>query len=151
MTQFADHPCELKGYNDLLSITQPHIVRDIHSGYCRAGADIIATNTFTSTSVSMEDYQLQDIAYQVNYAAACKSHVKSQTNGRLRTGCVIVAGSMGPTNRRLLHFPKCERSRVPEHVTFSQLVAAYTTQAEGLIDGGADILLVETVMDTLKL
>ena len=68
--QFADHPCDLKGYNDLLSITQPQIVREIHSNYCSAGADIIETNTFTSTSVSMADYQLQDVAYQVNYAAA---------------------------------------------------------------------------------
>ena len=68
--QFVDHPCELKGYNDLLSITQPHIVREIHANYCSAGADIIETNTFTSTSVSMADYQLQDIAYQVNYEAA---------------------------------------------------------------------------------
>ena len=86
--QFADHPCELKGYNDLLSITQPHIVREIHANYCSAGADIIETNTFTSTSVSMADYQLQDIAYQVNYAAACKSLVKSQINGHRRVNRV---------------------------------------------------------------
>ena len=146
--EFADHPCELKGYNDLLSITQPHIVRDIHSGYCRAGADIIATNTFTSTSVSMEDYQLQDIAYQVNYAAACLAREvadKWSSPNRLR----YVAGSMGPTNRSCSISPNVNDPGY-RNITFSQLVAAYTTQAEGLIDGGADILLVETVMDTLN-
>ena len=146
--EFADHPCELKGYNDLLSITQPHIVRDIHSGYCRAGADIIATNTFTSTSVSMEDYQLQDIAYQVNYVAACIAREvadKWSSPNRLR----YVAGSMGPTNRSCSISPNVNDPGY-RNITFSQLVAAYTTQAEGLIDGGADILLVETVMDTLN-
>ena len=146
--EFADHPCELKGYNDLLSITQPHIVRDIHSGYCRAGADIIATNTFTSTSVSMEDYQLQDIAYQVNYAAACLAREvadKWSSPNRLR----YVAGSMGPTNRSCSISPNVNDPGY-RNITFSQLVAAYTTQAEGLIDGGTDILLVETVMDTLN-
>ena len=146
--EFADHPCELKGYNDLLSITQPHIVRDIHSGYCRAGADIIATNTFTSTSVSMEDYQLQDIAYQVNYAAARLAREvadKWSSPNRLR----YVAGSMGPTNRSCSISPNVNDPGY-RNITFSQLVAAYTTQAEGLIDGGTDILLVETVMDTLN-
>ena len=146
--EFADHPCELKGYNDLLSITQPHIVRDIHSGYCRAGADIIATNTFTSASVSMADYQLQDIAYQVNYAAARIAREvadKWSSPNRLR----YVAGSMGPTNRSCSISPNVNNPGY-RNITFSQLVAAYTTQAEGLIDGGADILLVETVMDTLN-
>ena len=146
--EFADHPCELKGYNDLLSITQPHIVRDIHSGYCRAGADIIATNTFTSTSVSMADYQLQDIAYQVNYAAARIAREvadKWSSPNRLR----YVAGSMGPTNRSCSISPNVNDPGY-RNITFSQLVAAYTPQAEGLIDGGADILLVETVMDTLN-
>ena len=146
--EFADHPCELKGYNDLLSITQPHIVRDIHSGYCRAGADIIATNTFTSTSVSMEDYQLQDIAYQVNYAAARLAREvadKWSSPNRLR----YVAGSMGPTNRSCSISPNVNDPGY-RNITFSQLVAAYTTQAEGLIDGGTDILLVETIMDTLN-
>ena len=146
--QFADHPCELKGYNDLLSITQPHIVREIHSNYCSAGADIIETNTFTSTSVSMADYQLQDFAYQVNYAAACIAREvadKWTSPDKPR----FVAGSMGPTNRSCSISPNVNDPGY-RNITFAQLVSAYTTQAEGLIDGGADLLLVETVMDTLN-
>ncbi|MCG9132813.1 methionine synthase [Candidatus Poribacteria bacterium] len=146
--QFADHPCELKGYNDLLSITQPHIVREIHANYCRAGADIIETNTFTSTSVSMADYQLQDVAYQVNYAAAQIAREvadKWTSSDKPR----FVAGSMGPTNRSCTISPNVNDPGY-RNITFSQLVSAYTTQAEGLIDGGADFLLVETVMDTLN-
>ena len=146
--QFADHPSELKGYNDLLSITQPHIVREIHENYCRAGADIIETNTFTSTSVSMADYQLQDIAYQVNYEAACiarQAADKWTSSNKPR----FVAGSMGPTNRSCSISPNVNDPGY-RNITFSQLVSAYTTQAEGLMDGGADFLLVETVMDTLN-
>ena len=146
--QFADHPCELKGYNDLLSITQPHIVKEIHANYCSAGADIIETNTFTSTSVSMADYQLQDIAYQVNYAAACLAREvadKWTSPDKPR----FVAGSMGPTNRSCSISPNVNDPGY-RNITFDQLVSAYTTQAEGLIDGGADFLLVETVMDTLN-
>ena len=146
--QFADHPCELKGYNDLLSITQPHIIKEIHTSYCNAGADIIETNTFTSTSVSMADYQLQDIAYQVNYAAACIAREvadKWTSSDKPR----FVAGSMGPTNRSCSISPNVNDPGY-RNITFDQLVSAYTTQAEGLIDGGADFLLVETVMDTLN-
>ena len=146
--QFADHPCELKGYNDLLSITQPHIVKEIHANYCNAGADIIETNTFTSTSVSMADYQLQDIAYQVNYAAASIAREvadKWTSPDKPR----FVAGSMGPTNRSCSISPDVNDPGY-RNITFAQLVSAYTTQAEGLIDGGADLLLVETVMDTLN-
>ena len=146
--RFADHPCELKGYNDLLSITQPHIVREIHASYCSAGADIIETNTFTSTSISMTDYQLQDIAYQVNYAAACIAREvadKWTSPSKPR----FVAGSMGPTNRSCTLSPNVNDPGY-RNITFSQLVSAYTTQAEGLIDGGVDLLLVETVMDTLN-
>ena len=146
--QFADHPCELKGYNDLLSITQPHIVREIHANYCSAGADIIETNTFTSTSVSMADYQLQDFAYQVNYEAACIAReVADKWTSASKPR--FVAGSMGPTNRSCTISPNVNDPGY-RNITFSQLVSAYTTQSEGLIDGGADLLLVETVMDTLN-
>ena len=146
--QFVDHPCELKGYNDLLSITQPHIVKEIHTNYCSAGADIIETNTFTSTSVSMADYQLQDIAYQVNYAAA---HIAREVADKWTSPDKprFVAGSMGPTNRSCSISPNVNDPGY-RNITFAQLVSAYTTQAEGLIDGGADLLLVETVMDTLN-
>ena len=146
--QFADHPCDLKGYNDLLSITQPHIVKEIHANYCSAGADIIETNTFTSTSVSMADYQLQDIAYQVNYAAA---HIAREVADKWTSPDKprFVAGSMGPTNRSCTISPDVNDPGY-RNITFAQLVSVYTTQAEGLIDGGADLLLVETVMDTLN-
>ena len=146
--QFADHPSELKGYNDLLSITQPNIVREIHANYCSAGADIIETNTFTSTSVSMADYQLQDLAYQVNYAAArIAREVADEWTSPDKPR--FVAGSMGPTNRSCSISPNVNDPGY-RNITFAQLVSAYTTQAEGLIDGGADFLLVETVMDTLN-
>ncbi len=146
--QFANHPSELKGYNDLLSITQPHIVREIHTNYCQAGADIIETNTFTSTSVSMADYQLEDHAYQVNYAAAqIAREVADKWSSPEKPR--FVAGSMGPTNRSCSISPNVNDPGY-RNITFSQLVSAYTTQAEGLIDGGADFLLVETVMDTLN-
>ena len=146
--QFAEHPCDLKGYNDLLSLTQPHIVKEIHESYCRAGADIIETNTFTSTAVSMADYQLQELAYQVNYAAAriaCEVAEAWTSAAKPR----FVAGSIGPTNRSCSISPDVNDPGY-RNITFSQLVAAYTTQAEGLIDGGVDLLLVETVMDTLN-
>ncbi len=146
--QFADHSCDLKGYNDLLSITQPHIVREIHTNYCRVGSDIIETNTFTSTSVSMADYQLQDEAYQVNYAAAqIAREVADEWSSATKPR--FVAGSMGPTNRSCSISPNVNDPGY-RNITFAQLVAAYITQAEGLIDGGVDLLLVETVMDTLN-
>ena len=105
--QFVNHPRELKGYNDLLSITQPHIVREIHTNYCRAGADIIETNTFTSTSVSMADYQLQDEAYQVNFAAAqIAREVVDEWSSPERPR--FVAGSMGTYKSQLLYLAKRE-------------------------------------------
>ncbi len=145
---FADHTSELKGYNDLLSITQPQIIREIHSSYCNAGADILTTNTFTSTSVSMADYQLEEFAYQVNVSAA-------QIAREIADACStvekthFVAGSMGPTNRSCSISPDVNDPGY-RNITFAELVSAYTTQAEGLIDGGVDLLLVETVMDTLN-
>ncbi len=146
--RFAEHPSELKGYNDLLSLTQPHIVREIHSGYCQAGSDIISTNTFTSTAVSMADYQLQELAYQVNSAAArIAREVADKWTSPEKPR--FVAGSMGPTNRSCSISPNVNDPGY-RNVTFAQLVDAYTTQAEGLIDGGADLLLIETVMDTLN-
>ena len=147
-TQFADHSHELKGYNDLLSITQPQIIREIHSNYCQAGSDIIETNTFTSTSVSMADYQLQDESYQINYAAAQIAREAADeytTHHKPR----FVAGSIGPTNRSCSISPDVNDPGY-RNITFSELVDSYTTQVEGLIDGGVDILLVETVMDTLN-
>lgn len=146
--QFSDHPSDVKGYNDLLSITQPHIVREIHTNYCEVGSDIIETNTFTSTTVSMLDYQLEDYSYEVNFAAAKIAREvadKYSTEKKPR----FVAGSMGPTNRSCTISPNVNDPGF-RNITFSDLVAAYTIQAKGLIDGGVDFLLVETVMDTLN-
>ena len=145
---FSDHSCELKGYNDLLSITQPQIIKEIHTEYCRAGADIIETNTFTSTSVSMADYELEDYAYQVNLSAAQIAREVADTCSTPEK-THFVAGSMGPTNRSCSISPDVNDPGF-RNITFGELVSAYTTQAEGLIDGGVDLLLVETVMDTLN-
>ena len=123
MNSLPDHPCELKGYNDLLSITQPHILKEIHANYCSAGADIIETNTFTSTSVSMADYQLQDIAYQVNYAAArIAREVADKWTSPDKPR--FVAGSMGPTNRSCSISPNVNDPGY-RNITFAQLVSAY--------------------------
>ena len=146
--QFSNHPTDVKGYNDLLSITQPNIVREIHANYCEAGADIIATNTFTSTTISMLDYQLEDYSYEVNSAAAkIARDVADQFSTEKRPR--FVAGSMGPTNRSCCISPNVNDPGF-RNITFSDLVNAYTIQAKGLIDGGVDLLLVETVMDTLN-
>ncbi|MCG9128596.1 methionine synthase [Candidatus Poribacteria bacterium] len=146
--QFTYHPSDVKGYNDLLSITQPNIVREIHSNYCEAGADIIETNTFTSTSVSMLDYQLQDYSYEVNLASAkIAREVADQYSTEVKPR--FVAGSMGPTNRSCTISPNVNDPGY-RNITFSDLVTAYSIQAKGLIDGGVDLLLVETVMDTLN-
>ncbi len=146
--QYANHPSELKGFNDLLSITQPNVVSEIHTNYCQAGADIIETNTFNSTSVSMADYQMQDNAYNVNYAAA---QIAREVADRWSTPSKprYVAGSMGPTNRSCSISPDVNDPGY-RNITFAELTSAYTTQAEALIDGGVDLLLVETVMDTLN-
>lgn len=146
--QFSNHSSDVKGYNDLLSITQPDIVQEIHRNYCEAGADIIETNTFTSTTISMLDYQLEDYSYDVNFAAARIAHeVANQFSTEKKPR--FVAGSMGPTNRSCTISPDVNDPGF-RNITFSDLVTAYTIQAKGLIDGGVDLLLVETVMDTLN-
>lgn len=146
--QFSNHPTDVQGYNDLLSITQPNIVREIHANYCEAGADIIATNTFTSTTISMLDYQLEDCSYEVNAAAAKIARDVADQFSTEKTPR-FVAGSMGPTNRSCCISPNVNDPGF-RNITFSDLVNAYTIQAKGLIDGGVDLLLVETVMDTLN-
>lgn len=147
---FADHPCDLKGCNDLLSITQPVIIEAVHRQYLEAGADIIETNTFNSTSISMADYRLESLAYDLNVAGASAARkaveaVMAKDPSRPR----FVAGSMGPTNRTA-SMPSDIQNPAHRAITFDQLVAAYTEQARGLLDGGVDLLLVETVFDTLN-
>lgn len=148
--RFKNHPCALKGNNDLLSITHPEIIKKIHCEYLKAGADIIETNTFSSTSIAMADYQMEDLAYELNYESAKIAREAAQeysikTPNRPR----YAAGSIGPTNKTASMSPDVNDPSY-RAVDFDQLAVAYREQVSGLIDGGADILLVETIFDTLN-
>ena len=148
--RFADHPTQLKGNNDLLNLTQPQIIREIHEGYLAAGADILETNTFNSNAISMADYNMEDLVYEMNYAGAqlvreVADKFEQQTPDKPR----FVAGVLGPTNRTLSLSPDVNN---PAHrnITFDELVQAYTEAVRGLLAGGADLLLIETIFDTLN-
>ncbi|HEY6554034.1 MAG TPA: homocysteine S-methyltransferase family protein, partial [Vicinamibacteria bacterium] len=148
--RFADHPQDVKGNSDLLSLTRPDVIEKIHRQYLLAGADIIETNTFTATSISQADYAMEGLAYELNVAGArlarrAADDVMAEQPGRL----AWVAGSIGPTTRSasLSRDVNDPGSRL---VTFDELVESYHEQAKGLVDGGADILLVETIFDTLN-
>jgi len=148
--RFANHTHDLKGCNDVLCITQPDLITDLHLQYLEAGADIVETNTFNSTSVSMADYQLEPHVYEMNVAGAAAARraverVTKQDPSRAR----FVAGAIGPTNRTC-SISTDVHSAATRGVTYDELVQAYYDQARGLIDGGADILLVETIFDTLN-
>jgi 5-methyltetrahydrofolate--homocysteine methyltransferase len=148
--RFAEHPGELKGNNDLLSITRPQIVRDIHEAALEAGADIVETNTFTSTSISQADYGMEDLAYELNYAAArLAREVADDFTHKTPDKPRFVAGALGPTNRTASLSPDVNNPGA-RNVTFDELAAAYKEAARGLVDGGADLLLVETIFDTLN-
>ena len=144
-TAFAGHPVNLKGNNDILNLTRPEVVRHIHRAYIEAGADIIETNTFNSNALSQEEYRCEELIYRLNYEGARLACAEARAAGRQ----VYVAGSMGPTSKTLSLSPDVNR---PEFrpVDFDDLAATYATQAAGLIDGGADLLLVETVFDALN-
>jgi len=152
-TRFRDHPRDLKGNNDLLSLTQPDIIRGIHRAYLNAGADIIETNTFNSTSIAMADYAMEDLAFELNRAGAELARAAADdAEGGSQTGSSrprFVAGVLGPTNRTASISPDVENPGF-RNVTFDDLVAAYSEAGEGLLAGGADLLLVETVFDTLN-
>ena len=148
--RFKDHKSDLQGNNDLLSITQPDIIRDIHREYLEAGSDIIETNTFSSTDIAQADYALEELAYEMNVASAklakeAAAEYSEKTPDKPR----FVAGAMGPTNRTASLSPDVNNPGY-RAVTFDELVDAYYEQARGLLDGGADILLIETVFDTLN-
>jgi len=146
--RFADHPRDLKGNNDLLGITQRDIVGAVHAAYLEAGADILETNTFNSTRIAMADYGMEHLAYELNVAGAALAREvadRFETPERPR----YVAGVLGPTNRTASISPEVENPGA-RNVTFAELVESYTEAARGLLDGGADILLVETVFDTLN-
>jgi 5-methyltetrahydrofolate--homocysteine methyltransferase len=143
---FEQHDKPLKGNNDLLSITRPEIIKDIHRQYLQAGADIIETNTFSGTTIAQADYGLEDAVYMINYESAkIAKEVCDEFTDRTR----FVAGSIGPTNRTASISPDVNDPGF-RAVSFDDLVLAYKQQVNALIDGGVDLLLVETIFDTLN-
>jgi 5-methyltetrahydrofolate--homocysteine methyltransferase len=148
--RFADAARDLRGNNDLLNITRPDAIRDIHLAYLRAGADIVATNTFSSTSIAQADYGLEALAYELNREGAGLAREAAAQAAREDGRERFVAGSLGPTNRTASISPDVSDPGY-RAVTFDLLREAYAEQARGLLDGGADILLLETVFDTLNL
>jgi 5-methyltetrahydrofolate--homocysteine methyltransferase len=148
--RFASWAHELKGNNDLLLLTQPKIIRDIHAAYLDAGADILETNTFNAQSISLADYRMEELAYELNKEGARLARsVADEFEKKSPHKPRFVAGVLGPTNRTASLSPDVNNPGF-RNVTFDQLVAAYTESLRGLIDGGADILLVETIFDTLN-
>ena len=148
--RFAAHPREIKGNNDILSLTQPDIVREIHSEYLAAGADIVETNTFSSTSIAQADYGMEDLAYELNVEGArlareAADAASAKTPNKVR----FVAGALGPTNKTASISPDVNDPGF-RAITFDELKSAFGEQARGLMDGGADLLLVETIIDTLN-
>ena len=147
--RFANHCCELKGAHDLLAITHPDVIRQIHLDYLRAGADIVETNTFNANAISMEDYGLASLSREINVEAA-RLAKEAALIVEAETGRTCwVAGTIGPTNRTASLSPDVERPGW-RNVDFETLVEAYREAVEGLLEGGADLLLVETVFDTLN-
>lgn len=148
--RFKDYKSSLKGNNDLLSITQPEAIAEIHQKYFEAGADIVETNTFSATSIAMADYNLEDLVYEINFESAkIAKQVANEFNKQNPEKPRYVAGSIGPTNKTASLSPDVNR---PEYraITFEGLRKAYKEQVEALIDGGVDVLLVETIFDTLN-
>ena len=143
--RFKDWPSDLKGNNDLLSLTQPHIVKEIHKKYLEAGADIIETNTFNAQKVSLADYGMQSLAYEMNLAAAKCAREAVKESGKE----AWVAGALGPLNKTLSLSPDVNNPGF-RALTFDEAVDAYYEQTKGLVDGGVDLLLVETIFDTLN-
>ena len=151
--RFRDWHKDVKGNNDLLSITQPSIIEDIHIEYLVAGADIIETNTFSSTNIAQADYDMQELAYELNVASAkCARNAitrfLSSPLGKGQKGA-WVAGAIGPLNKTLSLSPDVNNPGF-RAVTFDEVANAYTEQIKGLVDGGVDILLIETIFDTLN-
>ena len=148
--RLAEHPCDLQGNNDVLSLTRPDFIQSIHRSYLEAGADIIETNTFNSTAISLEDYQMEGLAYELNFVSArLARQIADEYTEKTPSHPRLVAGTLGPTNRTAslspdVNDPACRS------ITFDQLRESYITAVQGLIEGGVDILLVETIFDTLN-
>ncbi|MBG9375620.1 homocysteine S-methyltransferase family protein [Panacibacter sp. DH6] len=148
--RFKDWKSDVKGNNDLLCITKPAVIKAIHKQYLEAGADIIETNTFSSTSIAQADYHMEDLAYELNVAAAqCAKEAADEYTQKDPHKPRFVAGAIGPLNKTLSLSPDVNNPGF-RAVTFDEVVAAYYTQIKGLVDGGADVLLVETIFDTLN-
>lgn len=153
--RFKDWHSDVKGNNDLLSITQPQIIIGIHKEYLEAGADIIETNTFSSTAIAQADYDMQSLAYELNVAAAqCARKAITEFSASSKIppsggGGAFVAGAIGPLNKTLSLSPDVNNPGF-RAVTFDEVVEAYYEQIKGLVDGGVDILLIETIFDTLN-
>jgi 5-methyltetrahydrofolate--homocysteine methyltransferase len=148
--RFRNHPRDLKGNNDILSITRPEVVEDIHARYFAAGADMAETNTFSSTTIAQADYGTGDVVREINTAAvACARRAARRTEAATPGRRCFVAGALGPLNRTLSLSPDVNRPDF-RAVTWAQVVAAYTEQAEALLDAGVDALLIETIFDTLN-
>ena len=143
--RFANWHTDVKGNNDLLCITQPQIIIEIHKQYLDAGADILETNTFSSTKIAMADYDMQDLAYELNVAAAKCAREAITESGRN----AWIAGAIGPLNKTLSLSPDVNNPGF-RAVSFDEVVSAYYEQVKGLVDGGVDLLLVETIFDTLN-
>lgn len=149
--RFANWHSDVKGNNDLLSITQPEIIIGIHLQYLEAGADIIETNTFSATTIAMADYEMQSLAYELNVASAkcARQAIERYQATTNSTVPKFVAGAIGPLNKTLSLSPDVNNPGY-RAVTFDEVVAAYYEQISGLIDGGVDVLLIETIFDTLN-
>ncbi|NRR92123.1 homocysteine S-methyltransferase family protein [Winogradskyella undariae] len=148
--RFKDYPSPLQGNNDLLSLTQPEAIAEIHAKYFEAGADIVETNTFSGTTIAMADYDMENLVYELNFESAkIAKQVADKFTKENPEKPRFVAGSIGPTNKTASLSPDVNR---PEYraITFNELRIAYKQQVEALIDGGVDILLVETIFDTLN-
>ncbi len=148
--RFNEHSHPLKGNNDLLSITRPDIIIEIHRQYLDAGSDIIETNTFSSTSIAQADYHLEDLAYELNYQSArIAKEVTEEYTRKNPDKPRFVAGALGPTNKTASISPRVNDPGY-RAITFDELVDTYYVQAKGLVEGGVDLLLVETIFDTLN-
>ena len=149
--RFAGWHSDVKGNNDLLSISRPEIIKGIHKEYLKAGSDIIETNTFSSTSIAQADYDMQSLAYELNVASVkcAREAIDEFVAENPGTGPKFIAGAIGPLNKTLSLSPDVNNPGY-RAVTFDEVVAAYTEQIRGLVDGGADLLLVETIFDTLN-
>jgi 5-methyltetrahydrofolate--homocysteine methyltransferase len=149
-TRFADHPKPLRGNNDLLSLTRPDIIRGIHDEYFAAGADMVETNTFSGTTIAQADYALEHVVYELNYESARLARESADAFTALTPDKPrFVAGAVGPTNRTASLSPDVNRPGF-RAVTFDELATAYLEQVRGLVDGGSDALLIETIFDTLN-